>query len=181
MFTLLPEKNMKLVTREYRLRLVATALALFVVATILGMVLLSPSLVLIQNREKLVTTKLDTILASQKKLLAANPDEIAKGTKEMIRLLTTRSQVTSVSALLDRIVSHQIEGVRLTALDYSLAGAGATVVVSGVASTRQVLSAFVKRLEADGALGTVSIPVSNFTKSTNLEFSLSIQVKTNTL
>jgi Tfp pilus assembly protein PilN len=56
-----------------------------------------------------------------------------------------------------------------------------SIVVSGLASTRQTLSAFVKKLEVDSVFSSVSIPVSDFTKSTNLEFALSITVKPNAL
>lgn len=175
MFTLLTEADSRVVIREYRMRVVVVALLFLIIALLLGLILLMPSFVLISGREKLATEKLATVLTTQEKLLAGNPDENARETKEIMRLLSTRSKQSSVSELFDRVSAHRFSGVRITSLTASINENNMPAIgVSGVASTRQALSAFVKTLEVDKAFTGVSVPVSNFAKSTNLEFTLSL-------
>lgn len=176
MFTLLPERDMQTVMREYRLRLITVAVIFLLIATVLAGTLLSPSFVLTGSREKIVAEKLDTVLATQKKLLVGDPDTLARDTKELIQLLSARTRVPTVSSLVDRALYHRTAGIRITAINTTVSDSS-TVILSGIASTRQSLSSFVKKLEADGEFSAVSVPVSNFAKSTNLEFSLSITFK----
>lgn len=177
MFTLLPEKDMEIITREYRMRITAVSLVLLVIATVLAMVLLMPSFVLISSRQKIVTEKLSAITESQKKLLAGDPEIVARDSKELMATVSTRLKSIRFSEIFDRIIDHRTTGVRITSLNASIHDGLPTIVVSGVASTRQTLSAFVKKLEADNAFSSISIPVSNFTKATNLEFAVSVVTK----
>ena len=76
---------------------------------------------------------------------------------------------------IDVILSNKILSIRINEIFYTLDDqSAATITLAGVSSTREALVSFVKKLEDSGSFQAVNLPVSNFRKDKNIDFSISM-------
>lgn len=177
MLNLLTDEYKKEILWEYRKRLIVTTFFLVSFAIVIGCVSLIPTyLNIIQKRQ---------VLESDKFLFQAKINLI--GDKEIVDKVQSLTKDTEalqplqeikITSVIDRVISHA-EQVRLGRFSFTLNSDGAyTLDISGVAPNRESLLAFSKVLKADTTLkyDDKSLPLSSFTKTKDINFSLKMGV-----
>lgn len=91
-------------------------------------------------------------------------------------MLSERATSRSVHAVFLRVVEDRVAGIAINNLSYTQGGSkgGNMLDVGGVASTREDLIAFTKRLEGEKIFAAVHLPIASLTLDKNIDFSLSI-------
>ncbi len=71
------------------------------------------------------------------------------------------------------VVLKKIQGIKITQISYEdNTISGKKITISGTASSREALLLFRQALESEPSFKSVDLPISNFIKGTNIEFSL---------
>lgn len=172
MIDILPLNQKVLIRRIRWMRIVSTCLAGIVLLIVITAVLLLPTFETIQSRK--VALGAYTKQLEAKGAIVSNDD---------ITTLETRTNTVadklagkipeSPLSYIATIKSNQIQGIRLNG--YEIASPEKrTVQLRGIASTRQALQQFIAALQQDPHISAVDSPITNFVKSTESEFIMTI-------
>ena len=178
MYTLLPEKYVAKLKREYRVRFAAMFFFFITIALVVGAVSLFFFFILSKEQEKQASHD----LANLKKIAATSgADQVEKdalNTKTLVRAITGHQDAVLLSDIVESVVSHRKSSITLSSLEVSRPSpATVSARISGVALTRDALVAFKKELESDARFTKVELPVSDLAKSKNIRFSMSLSIK----
>lgn len=178
MYTLLPEKYVAKLKREYRVRFATMFFFFITIALAIGAVSLFPSYILSRGQERQATQD----LSSLKKIAATSgADQVEKdalNTKTLVRAITGHQDAVLLSDIVESIVAHRKSSVTISSLEVGRPSPTAvTARISGVALTRDALVAFKKELEGDARFIKVELPVSDLAKSKNIRFSMNLSIK----
>ncbi|MDB5259726.1 MAG: seg [Candidatus Taylorbacteria bacterium] len=178
MYSLLPERYIKNLRREYRLRLAATCLFFLTAAFAIGMVSLLPSYILSRGQESQAVTELDSL---KKASAASGVDKAGQDVialQSMISSLGNHQDAKPLSGVVEKIISHRPQSVILGTFDVSRdASSTATVLISGIALARESLISFKKELGNDPSFIKVEFPVSDLAKGHDIHFNMKVKVK----
>lgn len=180
MINLLPDYEIRDNLREYRRRRLVAA-GFFGLAIMLAAILLNVSLFFVLKlKQKAVTQPLASLQA-----ILAKDDEpevtasLALVQKQLRRLGKTLDVEPRLTSALKAVLAHQIPGIRLLSLNYDRPeGKPVILRLSGLAATRPALLKFVDSLDTDIFFSVIESPVTNLIKDQNVDFSLSLTVKT---
>jgi hypothetical protein len=171
-YALLPKAEQHRLRGEYKLRLAVVFCAFLLASLVLAAAFLYPAYYLAGIKEREVAKTLESVRGKRADGGTGLSETIAK-TKEEVGLLAGKPGTFEVSDFFDRMVTHaKNSGVALTNLAVDRSGAKATLRLSGVASTREALLSFKKRLEAEKFLEGVELPVSNLAQRVDIGFSI---------
>ena len=77
--------------------------------------------------------------------------------------------------VLNEIIIKKTPDIKITKISYSTDSTGSkSDSIAGTAPSREVLLSFQQALEADANFKSVDLPISNFVKGSNIQFSLSL-------
>lgn len=174
-YMLLPKEEMKLLRKEYRLRLCIIALFFISCAVVVGIIALVPAYLEAQQK----------MAEAQSRLAAYEKSEVASGAnqieKELIQTQVLAEKILAeennviASEIIQKIVSHRSNSISLFSFQFSREAGTSTptsVVVQGRAATRENLLAFKKALESDKTFSAVDLPLSDLAKSRNISFTV---------
>ncbi len=86
-------------------------------------------------------------------------------------------EYSKVLPLVNVIIKNKIPTIHINEILYKFTDkSNSAITLSGVSLTRDALVAFVKKLQSSGSFKSVNLPVSNFTKDKDINFSLSMAV-----
>jgi hypothetical protein len=175
MLSLLPQQLKKEVQKEYRLRLVSVACFLLAAVGALSAVALVPYIALSSIKEKAVEAGI--ALHEKDAQTGATGDfsaDVAR-TKLLINTYAGREGGTSAQTLVERLVRVLPSDVSLSSIAIARTSSStAQVIAEGVAVDRDALLFFVQELKKVPILKSVVLPVSNFAKAEDIEFSLTM-------
>ena len=177
MFNLLPKAEKEAIRREYRTRLAIVVLWCSFTTLIVASILLIPSLLLSFEKEKVATQRFETLSRSVGDEHAAEFDTVLLAAKTRLSFLSHAPPKTFLYELMTRVVS--LKPPRLSLSNFSLTSTTdgkRNLTVQGIAENRATLLSFEQALERSGAFEKVTVPISNFAKDTNIEFSIQAQV-----
>lgn len=173
MINLLPYKEKKSIERIRFIRFIKTIVAGFAGVFLIAGLLLFPTLITINSRFAIATNQIKSL---------ENEGAIVREVD--ISSLENRTRVASIklSNKTETQPTEYIESVRGVSpggisIDRFAVTKEKTLEVSGIAKSREVLQTFIKNLEAKPEVSKVDSPVSNFIKSTNSLFILTIIFK----
>ena len=199
MINLLPLSDKEMQHKERRARVVTTFFALFIVVEIISLVLLFAPFLLASAKEKLVEQKLALLEQKIAREGGESYADIVKNTNERLTFFfNVDERSRDDSAYMYQIMQTIPSGVSVT--DFSFkelqvqdttkdkdkdkeekveerSPLGREVYIGGVASTRTALLAFVDALKAQSAISDVVLPVSNFTQSSDIDFSITLTIQ----
>lgn len=180
MINLIPPSAKARIRTEYWVR--AASLWLFILASVavIFAVALLPTQVLITTQsgyhleQETTTTASSTGSVSAARLLSVANEEA--------RLLVEMSRTHDLMPLVEIVnAAAKRDAVQVSGFEFSRAGdAMAPVRVSGVAPDRAALASFRDTLLADVHIEQVELPISNFAKNRDIEFSLMLEISTTT-
>lgn len=174
MVNLLPQEDKNHVRRQYLLRVAVIGLVLLSIATAIGIILLSPSYLLSEVREKsaLQQTKLlEQSIAFQRK---SGAQAEVSATKDRIRILRAGKVEVYVEEILNAALASRPDGVALTSFFYDSKKDPATLTVRGIAVSRESIIELVENLEAQALFTTAKLPVSDLAKDTDIPFTITV-------
>ncbi len=177
MINLLPLEQKTKIRNEYLGRVTVVSLFFFFALVLIGGIMLAPILVSSSNKKTELEEKLNLIKIN----IAKDADRSSVAIKDFRSKLAILNKAVGTertpSQIFEKIIFEKTlggNGVKINGLSYEKLGNGFAVKVSGEAADRKSLLNFVKALENDGGFKEVKVPVSDFAKGENLEFSLEI-------
>ncbi len=179
MFTLLPESEKKNIMREYNTRRAVVICAFIFVLGVVASVSLFPSYLLSSARVKEVETQLSRVRESAILNEADALDKTVSQTSKKIESLQFATSTVFVENLFEDIVSRRGDSIRIRGFQYKRsAGKDSGVVsISGIARDRESLLQFTKSLEENPYFDQINLPVSNFARDKNAEFTIEVRGK----
>lgn len=172
MFNLLSPEEKKRIRQVYILRF-AVVTAIFSLLILLILIsLLAPAFYLARSR------RVD--LAFTEFLIKGSPvfkegehlTALFASSRETLSFINSHNSQRPAADVISRIVGKAPQTIRITGIRFSRSDGDEIFVVSGVASDRDSLLVFNKALSAAGIFKTVELPISNFTKEANIDFSI---------
>ena len=173
----IPIPEQKKLKAVYRVHVTVVALFLISVAGIIGLGSLFPTFVMGYSEEH---SQLETVASLKENKDTSESARVQKELQSDGARIVALAQVVSVvrpSAVIARVVD--VRGpVRLSSVVLSdLSTSTASIVLQGVAPTREALVSFKTRLEALSPGNKVELPISGFAKRTDLPFSMKVMHK----
>lgn len=179
MINLIPPDARTRITTEYWARVVTVWLFLLAVAAVLAGAFLLPSYVLVTSQVRSFAVEAEAAKAS-----VAHSDGTARVlviAGDQARLLREGEQMRRFTDLMAAVSAAAGAGIDIREYSFSrAAGVVTPVQVGGVAATRQSLAVFRDALRAEPTFAAVDLPISNFAKDRDIEFSLSLTIASST-
>lgn len=174
MANLLPALYKKDVRREYKFRRIVVGIVLLAALMLIATAFLVPSYIVSSAKHAIVSQEIDALKGGLTQEQTNTLKKTVDDTNQKIKLLSRNIKKTSVYDTLLSVIDEKTSAVKIHGIVYSVDSQGERVSVSGVARDRQSLLAFTKALEANTEFEKVDLPISNFVKEENIDFSLSI-------
>lgn len=175
MINLIPSEEKKVIRKVFYIRFVIVTFVVLGVGVLLSAILLLPSFFYSSLERDIAVTQLG--------LQKDNPPiEFEQGAENLIKDLENKLNLVENSQKDKFLVSERVinkidakltSGIKVTEMNYlNDETKGMTLEVRGLALTRDDLLAFKSSFERDGDFKKVDLPISNFIKSTNIQFNL---------
>ena len=176
MINLLPLEEKKKVRGEYLARLTIAGLYFLAATLLIGMVLLLSFYVSLRSKGTIARDQLDAFTLTEESN-AKGYEEIIKETNKKLAVLQADDAKERVyDQVINTIISHRGD-IRITGVVYEKTKNGTILVrLAGVSPDRESLLAFTKVIEQKSPFSNVTVPVSNFVKERDIEFSMEITV-----
>jgi Tfp pilus assembly protein PilN len=173
---LLPRSKIKSFKREYLFRLATVGILLLVLLVIILGVLLIPSY--LYAREE-ITTESGALDRLSKTLDTAEAQQ-AQGELSTLQTestqLTKLSSVPKASATIDAVLNVPRTGISINGFTFTPPqnGNAGTLQISGVAGTREELSAYDQSLGALPFVTNANLPISEYAQDSNIPFTITL-------
>lgn len=173
MLNLLPQPEKETLAREYRSRLAIVILWMSFITFVVSSILLVPAILLSSQKEKSAQERFDLLNQSAGKGGASELEKILLEGKSVLKLVSHENPKIFLFESLIRIVSKKPARISLEHFSFVRDGEEKIKVdIGGVAEDRASLLSFVKALEQEGLFEEVTVPISNFAKDSNIEFTI---------
>lgn len=186
-YTLLPEKEMRTLKREYRTRLVIFLSFFVSIAILIGIVSLAPAYIFSHTEEAEVIRSIEALERDRQDRGADIVMQDLKETGDVVKKLKGYNDSVIFSQIVSQVISLKPVSIKINSFNMpsvvpakKTSGSSATttptleVIIQGKSPTREDLVAFRDNLEADPLVTSVDLPVSNLAKSRDISFSLKI-------
>jgi nitrate reductase NapAB chaperone NapD len=177
MLNLLPKNKKNKITREYRIRFWVIVLALAFAGEIISLILLAPSYLTVQTRINILNSESAGLKAQNLTVETTNLSNTIRQTNSYINILNSSSTPVGAVDAFQKIVSIRGKAVRIGSFFYRTNNGQQQIVISGNADSRQALLDFAKNLKNQPGVISANLPVSDFAKAQNIDFSISILMK----
>ena len=171
--TLLPIPERKALRTEYRIRVLVVLCFMLSLAGLIGIAALFPAFVRASSEEH---SQFDTVASLQKDKKDSGVSQIEaelSADSALLKGLATAPQGARLSSVIEGLVGSR-GTLQFTSLAVSRAAGGFSVVIQGLAPTRDALLAFKSRLEAMAPGNKVTLPISELAKSADIQFSIQL-------
>ena len=175
MFHLLPEKEKKALEAEYHYRL-SLVLLIFILGTLVaGSVFLLPSYLLSERKLSDISFRNDQV---KKEIQAKTDPEVSDfltSLKSNLAALKPGETNPKFSILMKEITDKKPSGISINDIQWD----NKTLVAGGIAGDRETLLGFSRDLQSVSDFSKVDLPISDFAKNKDIDFTLTITLKTN--
>lgn len=177
MINLIPNQEKKRIERDFYLRLLAVFFSMLASAVVLGCLAILPSYFMSLEYKNLATDK----LALQKNTPTPLLDDDVKSrvrdidTKLMMVENAEKGKFIVSREVVNEILKEVSVNIKINSIFYNQGGeVGKQVSISGTASSREALLIFQQRLKSNKNFKEVDLPISNFVKGSNIDFTVSL-------
>lgn len=178
MLNLLPQEQKVILKKEYANRRLIVWLGLVICVLTISLVLLAPSYFLTRIKAEEVRTQLES--AKQSLDAEMPPAEIVAELEAAVRHADALKPLVKPQSLheLLQIFESKPNTIRITALSFRGGSNGKSIIeLKGKAADRESLTGFGRALEGRTEFEMVDLPVSNFVKEKDIEFSMVVTLK----
>jgi hypothetical protein len=179
---LLPRERRDVLRVHYWERFVV--IGCFMAMALLGVagVLLLPSYVLLSKHEETKQQQLSALAGNTSTLDERQLSKRLTSLTANVRTLIDLADEPSISHLMRSILTAHLTGITLTSFTYTPDKEGAkpvpgSLIVTGVAATRETLRTFQMTLQALPFVGTAALPVSAYAQSSAIPFTITVTLK----
>ena len=181
MINLLPSEHRLEIKKEYMVRRLIVFLSLSAAVLAAGVTLLIPTYINYHFMNREIDTELaslaDRVRTSEGALIE---DEVVSLNAKLVLAQPASTTPLLASDLFAEVSAALGSGVTLTSATFNRLGKDTNTPsrarISGIASDRDALLAFVRRLDAQPHIDKVDSPVSNLTKNRNLSYEVTFEV-----
>ncbi len=173
MINLLPPNEKRELDREYRLRRVALALSAAIGLVAAALIMMAPIYITTAFKSRTINAGIASAVAKDASDELQYKKQIDEA-KFLLKLLKPQDQGETASAIIAMLTADKTSEIKITSISYTQNAPGATVVVQGMAKTREDLSAYTTTLSQEKSIKNVDVPVSNFTKDTDISYTFTI-------
>lgn len=172
---LLPHSEQKHIRREYYMRVAVVGSILLSSVTVMGILMIVPSYILAHNERVILEEQHKEVVEGVKQ--DTTSQEVIKTMNHQIERADELISKKHIASIFAEIVHEKPPGAFITGL-YQEKGSAKlyTVDVRGVADTRATLLSFQESLKNNRAFDSVTIPISNFAKSKNIPFTITLTI-----
>lgn len=179
-YTLLPEKEMRALRREYRIRVFVVLFFFISCGIVVGIGSLMPSYLSSYTSEKEAIEKVASIKQDRKVSGMDNLSKELNQSYELVKKLKTDEDSLIFSDIIKKIIGHRkssisINSIQLSRIDDVLSSS--EIILQGKSTTRDALLDFKKSLEADASISKIELPISDLAKSKDINFAIRIRIK----
>lgn len=181
MFNVLPDNFKKVIKSQYKKRRLVVCFLAVILLQISFFIFILPSYIF------LVTEKRNLLAESQRSevsnVLGNNitASKVFRNVNNDLFVLSSDIEQNNIEDFLSKLISLEGAEIKIKEIVYKNKTATATtttIVLRGVALNRNALLLFSNIIKADSLFGNVDLPVSNFVKDKNIDFSMTIVTKT---
>lgn len=181
MLNILATTEKKNVLLEYRLRLAVVSVFAIGSLVLASLILLAPSYVLALSKYGTAEKQLAVLEAKysgtgQEKEIGAQIRDI--NTKILLLLSGDTSTRLSPSEATLNILKIKSSAIKISAFTYDATATQERIVLTGTATDRDSLATFIETLKKDPTFTSITLPISSYVKSTNIDFSIVAERKT---
>lgn len=178
MLNFLPQKNRKQIISEYVFRIVSVLLLFIFLSCIILISFFLPSFFYVKYKNETIDNQL---LSFQQKNQdkSIDPAVFMKNINKLSDALSNSNLLITYGDLIDKLTSYKNKDIKILSISISpdKTPGDIKVLLNGTAKTRDGLTSFSTDMKTDGFFNSVIFPVSNFLKSSDLEFSSTLIYK----
>jgi nitrate reductase NapAB chaperone NapD len=176
MLNLLPKDQKNKIVREYRIRFWVVTCSLFLAVEIISLVLLFPPYLTVQTRIDILNSQSTDQKVQNLTTEISSLGDVVQQTNNYLDIFNSSSTPTGVVAALQNIVSVHDKTIRIGSFYYKANKGQQQIVIIGNANSRQSLLDFTKKLKNQPGVVSADLPVSDFAKSQDINFSINVLV-----
>jgi hypothetical protein len=169
--TFFPIQEQKILKREYRLRAVAVAFFMLALAGLIGVISLFPSYIQVAMERSSQAGTLASLKKGPDARAADAYREELESDMKRLALLKDSTRVKPSTLIMETVSARGAVDITALSID-NISTTTATIIVQGIAPTRDALVSFKTRLEGLVMGNKVELPISELAKSKDIQFSL---------
>lgn len=177
MFNLLPDNLKNKVKSEYRLNFLIMILLFIIILQISSLIFLFPSWLISMNKENEIMTQAERVNKSLLDSKIININAKVDSINSTLKIINSTIEYPKFKPFIDSIIFQKIKDISISEFDYSsnndITG---KIILAGIATTREALVLFVSKLEQTKLFDKVDLPISNFTKNKDIDFSINMTI-----
>ena len=173
---LLPKEKKKNLRTEYLLRAINVGVLFLAVVVCMGTIALVPAYLRVWTDLANLTEELDATAQATEVTEFKAAESLLKESAYTISILEQRMQERHFTNIIQDALNLLPDGVQITGMAFERETG--TLVLEGVAGTRDNLVGYKQSLEEQDGVKSVTSPISNLAKSVDLPFQLSLEVDT---
>lgn len=180
MINLVPNNEKKIMKKDFYLRLIVMFFFMFGFCILITSILLVPSYYVSSLKKRNALDNLEYLRSFSLPSLAQDSmNDIQELNAKLALFEKAQKEKFFVSFnVLDLVLLKKIPGIKITQMSFNTdIQGGKSLDLKGVSNTREDLLIFKKNLEDNGVFSSVNLPISNFVKTSNIQFSINLSLK----
>ncbi len=164
-------------TLDFRYRIATLFFIMLDLCLVIAFISFLPAYFFSTVKEKTSLSRLEAQKLEKLPLFDQQSLDAIKGVNKKLNLIDDLEKKKFVVSekVVQAILERKRADIKITAIQYmNLGTEGKKINISGTAPSREVLLLFRQSLEEDSRFKNVDLPISNFIKGSNIEFSLSL-------
>lgn len=177
MINLIPSQEKKRMVRDFYYRLVATIFTMLSICALILVAAIFPSYFSAVLKRNIASEKLKILESEPLPEVDQEILKIMDDIKAKLNLVEKieRDNFFVSEQIIKEIISKKTKDIKITKISYDTNSTkGKSVYINGTAPSREELLNFRRILETSPSFKEVDLPISNFIKGTNIEFSLTL-------
>jgi len=178
MFNLMPKPEKILIRGRYNRRLLSVMFLAAGVSAVFAVLLAAPSYILSLSKNNLAEQNLKKLDNPTDAKEAKDFQTLVETTKKKTDILSAEKSETSFAKIADKVSRLLPAGVSIFSFSFQPDGkGGGKLAMEGKSKARTNLMIFARALEKETNFSGIDLPVSNFAKESDIDFSINLNVK----
>lgn len=178
MFNLLPETSKEIVRKEYRFRIWTTFVLMMTISLLFLIIIFLPIYFVSKNihnslDHEISNLKNNAVLVDYKAMV----DELDSSNKEVSTAKAEIGKRLDLQAVISAVEDVRPSNIQIYRFAFSTSGGVQKIFLTGEAKSREALKDFSTKLNGLSQFESVDLPLSSFTKSTEVDFSVTLIIK----